>query len=374
MSAAPGLADVLPAVAAALGYPVRDRARTPLTLAEARHVVVVLLDGLGAELLGRRRGHAPFLRALGAAGGSELTCAFPSTTATSMGCLGTGMAPGQHGLVGLEVLDPELSIVFSELAWDPRVDPRRWQPAPTVFELLAAQGVEVARIGPSYFDGSGLTEAALRGGRFVAAADLDERVDATLAVLREAGNRPALVYLYWGEIDKVGHVHGCQSWQWGAALAEADAAVQRLVERAGPRTCVIVTADHGMVDVAFTDRLDVADEPDLAAGIRHVGGEPRALHLYCRRGAADDVLAAWSARLGPRMELVSRQHAVDAGWFGEVREGVLHRIGDVIGSAVADVAVVDSRTARPESLALLGLHGARTDSEVRVPFLVSPAA
>src|SRR5439155_2100008 len=105
-------------------------------------------------------------------------------------------------LVGMNVLDPALDTVFSELAWDPRVDPVAWQPTSTVFEEVAAEGLPVVMVGPHWFDGSGLTRAALRGARFVAAATLEQRVDAALAAL--AAQPRVLVYLYWGEVDKVG--------------------------------------------------------------------------------------------------------------------------------------------------------------------------
>lgn len=378
----PTLADVLPAVATALGTPLSgppddggaagtDAAR--LVLEPAQHAVVVLLDGLGEQLLARRGGHAPFLNSLRLNGcGQVISCGFPSTTATSLAMFGTGRLPGQHGLVGLDVLDPARGVLFSELAWDPMVDPRRWQPEPTVFEQLAADGVDVVRVGPAYFDGSGLTEAALRGGRFAAAAALDQRVEATVAALRAVGSHGrGFVYLYWGEIDKVGHVTGCESWQWGEELATVDAALSRLVARLSRDTLVVITADHGMVDVPFADRVDVAHEPTLAAGVELVGGEPRGLHLYCRPGAVDDVLAAWRERLGDRVELLRRQDAIAAGWFGPVHPRVMARIGDVVGSARSTTAVIDSRTARKEVLALLGLHGARTDAEQLVPLLVT---
>ncbi len=376
------LADVLPSVLAALGVPVRaagNGGRPGLELPPAASAVVVLVDGLGERLLERRGGHAPFLRHLrtdAAAVSAELECGFPSTTATSMGMFGTGELPGTHGLVGLDVLDPARDVLFSELAWDPAVDPHRWQPVPTVFEQAARAGVEVVRIGPAYFDGSGLTEAALRGGRFVAADTLQARVDATVEAVhgrrRLAGkDASCLVYLYWGEVDKSGHVYGCDSWEWGEELAQVDAAVRQLVARLGPQTLVTVTADHGMVDVPHSSRLDVAHEPDLAAGVRHVGGEPRALHLYCEPGAAGDVRAAWRERLGTRMTVVERDEAVRAGWFGPVGPRVLPRIGDVIATAVDTFAVVDSRTARPELLRLIGMHGARTADEQRIPLLVT---
>jgi hypothetical protein len=364
---------VLPAAAASLGVELsRTALMDPVSLRfpPARCVVVLLVDGLGDRLLAERGGHAPFLRRLRAEQPSGLaTAGFPSTTATSMGTFGTGLPPGAHGLVGIDVLDPDRDVLFSELAWDPAVDPRRWQPEPTVLEAVAATGVDVVRVGPGYFDGSGLTEAALRGGRFAAADARQARLEAALEAATTG--RPALVYLYWGELDKVGHVHGCESWEWGEELALVDAMVSWLARRLPPDALLVITADHGMVDVPFADRVDLADDAQLAAGVRHVGGEPRALHLYCRPGAAPEVLATWRERFDGQMEIASREEAMRSGWFGHVVPRVVPRIGDVVASASGRIAVVDSRTARPELLRLVGLHGARTPEEQLVPLLVT---
>jgi hypothetical protein len=370
------LADVLPAAARSLGVQVRSGDSgllDPLDLPPARIVVVLLVDGLGDQALAARGGHAPFLRSLRAGPASTtLASGFPSTTATSMGMLGTGLLPGAHGLVALDVLDPDRDVLFNELLWDPQVDPRRWQPSQTVFEKVAAAGLDVIRIGPGFFDGSGLTEAVQRGGRFVAAQSLEQRVAAALEAVRAVrAARSGLVYVYWGDLDKAGHEQGCTSWRWIEELERIDAFTRRLAEGLPSDALLLVTADHGMVDVPFENRLDLAVEPDLAAGIRHVGGEPRSLQLYCRPGAVDDVVAAWRERLGASMTVMTRDEAVTGNWFGPVSEHVLARIGDVVTSAVGPVAVVDSRTARPQILKLLGFHGARTPAETLIPLLVS---
>jgi len=272
-----------------------------------------------------------------------------------MGTFGTGLPPGAHGLVGYEVLVPGEDRLLNELSWDNGPDPRLWQPSPTVFEQADAAGVAVTRIGPGFFDGSGLTTAALRGGTFTAARSLDERVDSALAAAR--ASRRALVYLYWGELDKVGHVHGCQS----------------LVAGVPSDTSVYVTADHGMVDVPHDLRIDLAHDTELAAAVRHVGGEARALQLYCEPGATDDVLATWRERMKSRAWVLSRKEAVAQGLFGAVSERVMPRIGDVIVAMRDNFAVMDSRTARPELLALLGLHGSLTPAEMAIPLLQVPA-
>jgi Type I phosphodiesterase / nucleotide pyrophosphatase len=368
------LADVLPSIARSLGVPVGGEppARRGFDLPPTRRAVVVLVDGLGHDLLVRRAGHAPWLRGH-LRGAWRVTSGFPSTTATSMGSFGTGLAAGAHGLLGYEVLVPGADRLLNELSWDDGPDPRAWQPHETVFEAVARAGVEVARVGPAYFDGSGLTNAAIRGGRFVAAGTLADRVDATLAAVRSAPR--SLVYLYWGELDKVGHVHGCDSWQWGDELESLDRELARLAARLPDDCSLTVTADHGMVDAPHELRLDVAHEPLLAAGVRHVTAEARAPQLYVEPGARDDVHAAWSALLGDRADVRTRDEAVAAGWFGPVEPANLARIGDVVVAMRGRFAVVDSRRARAELLALVGLHGSLSDDEVAVPVVhVPPAA
>lgn len=364
-----GLAGVLPAVAASLGVN-GYVASAPLELRRARRAVVVLVDGLGYELVRRRGGHAPFLRSLLPAA-YRITAGFPATTATSMGTFGTGLPPGSHGLLGYEVLVPGEDRLVNELSWEDGPDPLTWQPQRTVFEVAEGDGVTVTRVGPSFFDGSGLTMAAVRGGRFRAAESLAARVDASVAAVR--ADKRSLVYLYWGDLDKVGHVHGCQSWEWGDELEGIDAELARLVRSVPSDTAVYVTADHGMVDAPHALRIDLAHDDELAAGIRHVGGEPRALQLYCEPGAAQDVAATWAARVAERAWIRTRDEAIKEGWFGPVSERNLPRIGDLVVAMRDNFAIVDSRRARPQLLALLGLHGSLTADESAVPLFHVPA-
>ena len=115
-------------------------------------------------------------------------------------------------------------------------------------------------------------------------------------------------------------MHGCQSWEWGDELEAIDAELGRLVRSVPSDTAVYVTADHGMVDAPHALRIDLAHDVELAAGIRHVGGEPRALQLYCEEGAAADVAQTWADRVGERAWIRTREEATREGWFGPVSE------------------------------------------------------
>ena len=371
-----GLVGVLPRLVASLGVRLPgDRPAAPLP--PARRAVVVLVDGLGWEQLRARGGHSPFLRRA-LAGAAEvavpLTAGFPSTTATSMGGFGTGCGPGVHGLVGYQVRAPGARHVFNELTWQGGPDPLEWQPGPTVFERAATAGARVTMVGPEHFDGSGLTTAVLRGAHFIGAEELSGRVDAALAALRSAPvDGPALLYLYWGEVDKAGHVHGCDSWQWGDELELLDRELARLHAALPRGTSLTVTADHGMVDIPADARTDVVHDAELRDGVHLVGGELRAPQVYCLPGAAETVLATWRERLAASAWVLSREEAVAEGLFGPVLDRVLPRLGDVIVAMHAPAGVFDSRVMTPRVSGLVGQHGSLTAAEQLVPFVHLPA-
>jgi hypothetical protein len=367
-----GLADVLPSVIGSLGVPDPGGlwSTPPLALPPAGSAVVVLADGLGARQLARRSGHAAFLRTLEPAS-PEVRSGFPSTTTTSLATFGTGLPVGQHGLVGWQVRLPGTrSRLLNHLSWKDGPDPATYQPFPTLLQHAHRAGVRVATVSRAEFAGSGLTRAALAGGRFLPAHGAEERVEQTVQAVR--GDGPALVYLYWPEVDKVGHVHGPESWQWGEAVEELDAGLRSLAARLPAGTSLTVTADHGMVEAPEWARHDLAHRPELEEGVVLLGGEPRAPYVYCRPGAAADVAATWREVLGDDALVCSREDAVAGGWFGEVRPEVLDRIGDVVVAMRGQATLLDSRLLRPQVLALRGHHGSLTDEETLVPLLHRP--
>ena len=364
-----GLGAVLPAVADALGVTVTAGtrpgadARATLGLPTAKRACVVLVDGLGHVNLSERSGHAPFLRSL-LADGQALTSGFPSTTAASMGLFGTGTGPGRTGMVGYTARNPSTGGLANLVSWDGAGAPRDWQREPTVFEQVAAAGIPVTTVGPAKFAGSGLTEAALRGGGYQRAEKLADRVDQCVYELMG----PALVYLYWGEVDKIGHHHGWGSWQWGDEVGSLDRELARLERMLPPDTLLIVTADHGMVDVDRAQRWDVARTPALADGVDLVAGEPRALHVHTSTPGA--VAARWRTTLGSAAVVATRDEAIAADWFGPVVEHVRPVVGDIVVAMTGRATVVDSRTQTPRSLDLVGVHGSFTPEEMLVPLLV----
>jgi hypothetical protein len=359
--------EVFTSAAAAMGLP---GFRNALELPAAGRVCVVVVDGLGMTLLRKRGGHAPFLRGqLDRA--QVIGSAFPSTTASSLATLGTGEPPGRHGMVGYDVLDPDQDKVVNMLGgWDAGVDPLKWQPHPTVFEQVSAE-VAVTTVSLPRFAGSAMTRAALRGGSYIAAGTAHARVEA--AALQLAAADRALVYLYFNELDKAGHRHGCGSGEWGEKMEDLDHALRTLASRVPPDTLLLLTADHGMVDVEPARRIDYSAAPALLGGMAHTAGEPRMVHLYTEPDVAErqfgQLLDAWRDAFSAQAWILTRREAVQAGWFGPVEERVLPRIGDILVAAREPVAFYDTRRVPPAALEVVGQHGSLTRAEREVPLL-----
>ena len=364
------LGDVLPAVAAALGVDV-ELPGSSLRFPEAQRYVVFLVDGLGLELLRDHPGHAPYLHSLLAdsplSDGRPATAGVPSTTATSLTSLGTGLVPGSHGLVGFTSRVPGTERLLNALQWDDRVDPREWQPHTTAFARLAAAGVQVTVVNKRSFASSGLTVAGHRGAEYVAADRPGEQLAAVLEASRPA---PSVTYMYDGDLDWMGHRYGVASLQWEQQLSMIDAGAERLRETLPPDTRIVVVADHGMVDCPAEGRLDVDEHQELMSGVALMGGEARFRHVYCEAGAVDDVAAGWREAVGDRAEVLLRDDALERGWFGETTPLVLPRLGDVIVACRDRFAVVSS-SQFPHEARLLGLHGSLTSAEMLIPVLVA---
>jgi len=366
------LADVFPSCLVALGAADDAWLRSTglearITLRPARSAIVVLVDGLGAGALAARAGHARWL----ASGKRRLRSGFPTTTAAALSTLTTGRSPGTHGVVGYSGWNPDSGTVMNLLSgWDDDV-PAGWLLAPTLFTRAHELGVDPVVVGPARYRSSGMTANVLGGARYVPADSIAQRVDAALA---ETASGRSLVYLYVPELDSIGHKHGWQSDRWTAALEQLDGELARLDARGAADVGVVVTADHGVLDVP--EHANIAIDPLLLTDVVGVAGDPRCRQLTVAPGTdVRGLVGAFRARYGKKAYVASRDEAIAAGWFGPVSDAVVDRIGDVIVVARGSWAFNDDRGLRAGETPkrMLGQHGAMTDDETLVPLRLAGA-
>ena len=188
-----------------------------------------------------------------------------------------------------------------------------------------------------------------------------------LASLRKSST-PGLTYVYWPELDRLGHVYGAGSAPWIEGLMEVNSLIEGLVSELSLGEQLIVTSDHGMVTCPVDKRISIENNAGLAHGVHHIGGEPRMRYLYTEPGSDVDVISAWNSILGERVHLLTRDQAIDEEYFCGSEPDFLQRIGDVLAIAADDSMFTSKQD--PLASSLLGQHGAFTPAEMLVPLRV----
>jgi hypothetical protein len=345
---------VMPAIRGATAPP-----WLPEVAAYANRVVLLVLDGLGWEM---RRDNADLMPTIAGMEGAPITCAAPSTTATGLPCLTTGLTPAEHGLIGYRMgVDQG---VLNVLQW--RLDGGRRGPDPKELQPVAAfDGKPLPTVVRSEFQGSGFTDAHLGG------ADL--RGYQTIAVLRtQVANAlredARVVYAYYDGVDKVAHAHGLSGPSFTAELADTDLLVSALLDVIPSDGALVITADHGHVAVGRSGIIETTAVDPL---VRRMAGESRFRSLWARPNKQADLLDACRQAYGDTTWVFSRDELFDDGWLGP--GGPAHhrrRVGDVVLAPFADIGFGDPATPREDDM--MSRHGSLTSAEMLVPLLAAP--
>ncbi len=370
VSAERGLADLTRSVFASLGLGIDN----PLEIEATRGSdVVMLIDGFGSFIFDEYPTVIPVISRESAPYLASLRSYFPTTTVSNLTSLGTGHVPAVHGMVGYTMRIPFASEgtpqLLNGLKWDSRLDPRTWQREATLFEQATKVGIDVFHIASKRYEGSGFTEAALRGARYLPAQSDDEIIAALEASTKRG---PSFSYLYLNDVDEAGHGHGVGSSKWLAALQRVDDLVKRIITTLPKGSRLWITADHGMVNAG--EKVILGLDNDLLEDVVLLGGEPRARHLYLSGSGSAEISGdqleeriervrkRWSDFFGDRVSLLQASEA-----YGDpIEPGIKARIGDIIAIPSDDTVLIELERQEMQSR-MVGHHGAMTKIESAIP-------
>jgi predicted AlkP superfamily pyrophosphatase or phosphodiesterase len=334
----------------------------PAVAAGAERVVLLVLDGLGWVQLASRRALVPAIDALD---GGPITTVAPSTTATALTSISTGLPPGEHGIVGYRMaVNGE---VLNVLRWSTATGDARQTIPPAKLQLhVPFEGHRPPVVTRAEFAGSGFTLAHLEDTRLTGYRTLG-----TLAaeVVRLARAGEPFVYAYYEGLDKVSHEYGL-GLQYDEELRWVDHLVATLLDRLPSGTVLVVTADHGQVEVPHADVLDLPG--DVQSHVASQSGEARLRWLHARGGRSGALLDAARDLLGEQAWVRTRDEVIAEGWFGPVvTDAAASRLGDVVLAAKGTYAFNDPHDTGPYRL--IGRHGSLTEAEMLVPLLAGMA-
>ena len=355
-----GLAGLAQSIFASLGLADTTNYRG---LPDSKRTVLILIDGLGYNSLKQYSDEFPIFKNFFSS--DPLRSHFPTTTATNLVSLGTGELPGVHGMLGYTVRVPRSGNpgrLLNALKWDERVDPVVWQNVPTLYERASKARIEISHIAEKRYEGSGFTQAGMRGARYIGANHVDEMIaGARSAHLRER----SYSYIYLNSVDSAGHAHGVGSERWLNALSSVAELLTGLVMALPAATDIYLTADHGMINVE--EKIILGEGNNLLENVTLIGGEARARHIYLREGSVPETAAMWTEYFGENVEVFTKADAVRL--FGAViTADSLDRMGDLIAVPKGGIVLLDPAIASKETL-MVGHHGGFTQDEVLIPLL-----
>ena len=332
----------------------------PAAAAEARQVVLLTLDGLGFEQLSARTHLAPTLSAMS---GGPITTVAPSTTATALTSLTTGEPPARHGVVGYRVRVGG-NDVLNVLRWRvPSGDARQLVPPDEFQGIEPFEGTRPPVITRAEFSETGFTGAHLAGVRLYG-----WRMPSTLVtwIRQLLADGESFVYAYYDGIDKVAHEYGIGE-AYEDELAAADRLVANVISVLPPGACLVVTSDHGQVDV---DDHIVALSPAVLDFTALLSGEGRFRWLHARPGLEGRLLEAARELYCGQAWVRDRDEAVADGWFGgPLSSDATTRLGDVVLAPFEPVAFLDPGDVG--EVRLRSRHGSLTSAEMLVPLLAA---
>jgi hypothetical protein len=347
----------------------------PALLGSARNIVLVVIDGLGYDFLTRAGAGTSLIHFLKA----RISSVFPPATATAIPTFLTGAAPQQHGFTGWFTYFKELGSVVAVLPFRARhggasleaigIDPSDLCRCRPVFERVRARAYAVM---PEWIVRSPFNLAFNRAARNVPYRSLEEFFELTRWTLRDGVGR-RYVYAYWPELDRLAHSHGIGSAEVRRHLAELDAGFSRLVQAIrGSDTVLIVTADHGFVDIPPGRLVELSAHPPLNdALVVPLCGEPRLAYCYIHPDKRDIFERYARRELAHCVSLWRSEELLRHGYFGvgEPHPRLADRIGHYALAMTGDYAVKDWLL-REKPYRNIGVHGGTSPEELDVPLVV----
>ena len=285
------------------------------------NIVLIAFDGMGMDAL---KAHAPdgFLMKHCAA---QLDSVYPCTTTSALTTFETGLTPVEHGWLGWSMYFKEIGKCVDLFSGRQSGTDRPAAAGNYAWETIGYKNL-FAQIAEADASIDCCRVSPFGGGYW---ADTDESMCKHIeALCKKDGRRYIWAYHFQPDTDM--HENGCYSECVREDIVSIDKRIERLA--AGlTDTLLIVTADHGLTDIAD---LVVEDFPEIGECLAvPLNREPRSLSFFIKPECIDAFPAIWAKRFGNDFLFLTGDEAIECGIFGK---GVPHsRVKDFLGDYVA---------------------------------------
>ena len=374
----PGSVHLFQALSHLCGYtPVRPSGHVAGlrdAIGEYSHYVFVLIDGMGASLDSHLPGNGWFAKA----DRIDLSSVYPSTTAVALTSQATGLWPAEHGVTGWHTHLPDRGITVLPLKATERKSGKPLKELGVPFrEVVRSDSIirNYSRRKRVFM------KKSIRGGAFAkwefpgitrtGTSSRDQAFDRLRRHIRRS-TEPSFSHLYIEELDSMSHRHGSHSRGVDSLIKAIDRELTQLRDNAGEHVRIIVTADHGHIDVdPECHYLLHEKDPLLDLLVVPPSGESRNPIYHVRPGREREFEELFTQRFGEDFLLCSTD-CIEAGeLMGPVKLSDItrSRLGTFVGIATG-AAAIEYIPADRESKHHKGMHGGLSNEEIRVPLFL----
>lgn len=357
-----------------------------------RKVVLFLVDSFGWRFLMQYYQHYPALKRFADQGViSKISVQFPSTTSAHVTTIHSMQSVGESGVYEWFYYEPTLDTIISPLTFSyagtPRetlrnvIAPQAILPRQTIYQDLAAQGVECYAFQDSGYAFSSYSKTLLNGAHIVPFFTLSQGLT-NLRLILEAAQAPTYCLFYYAPLDSIAHAYGPDSLHHRAEIDTFFTALERLffanLARDG-ETLILLTADHGQVEVdPSTVRYLDRELPQLTPLLRTdqrgaplvPAGSSRDMFLYIKTAHLQEAYEMLTAHLRGSAEVYYTADLLEEGFFGANCSNLFRaRLGELVILPYAHESVWWHGQGKFEQ-SFLGHHGGLTPDEMHSAFMV----
>lgn len=286
---------------------------------EYKHIALMLLDGMGSYIIEQNLSTNSCINSHKVC---DINAVFPPTTACAVPALCSGIEPLNTGWVGWSNYFEELNrfvVMFrnqdyfsgEQLPINIEKDILPYKKFYADFNTFKFE------LGPSFTPSNCQT--------------FDEMCDKYVEEIKKHDS--SFCYLYWEQPDMNMHIYGAYSKEAKEILTTIDKRLKKLEDELLEDTLLIITADHGHIDVKpiylanFTDVFKLID--------RIPSNEGRCAFFKVKAFKRRKFIKLFNEYFGDYFTLLSKKDFIDEGYLGNNINDINYKISSFIGDFVA---------------------------------------
>lgn len=275
----------------------------------------------------------------------DISSVFPPTTVAALSSIDSESYPSEHGRLGWtrwfdkeQTLENGFTIGLTN----------KYYPYISIEKILKKSNVKNTSVSPF-----------AKYKRYT----LDDITNCVIKLCNKSNNK--FIYAYFNEPDAITHKKGCADLKTQSMLEKIDNSMRYLQESLPDDVAVIVTADHGLIDIKSQQFID--EYPSITECLAAPPSiEPTSISFRVKSGKNEQFVSEFKKHI-VGFKLMTKQEAIDNNLFGKTSniDKLSHALGDYLAVSIGENVLWFDRVHE-----FVAVHGGLHKGELQVPLIL----